>query len=67
MKLIVQNLDGDTFAYFESEKHHKTIEPKRGGLRLDAHKTLPNECSLGAYPNSYFVIDVKKPKKRKKK
>jgi len=66
MKLIVQNLDGEIYAYYEDERHHKRIEPKRGGLRLDPNKTLPNECSLAAYPNSYFVFDVKRPRRKKK-
>jgi hypothetical protein len=66
MKLVVSNINGSTYAYFESEKHHKVVEPKRGGQRLDPEK-LDHECDLSAYRNSYFVIDVKKPKHRKKK
>ena len=60
MKLIVQNIDGDTYAFYESERVFKRNEKNRGGLRLDPAKVLPHECTLGKFPNSYFVFNVKK-------
>lgn len=67
MKLIVQNIGGTVYAYYEDEKHHKRIEPKRGGRRLDPSEKLPHECDMNAYEDSYFVFDVKRPPRRKKK
>jgi hypothetical protein len=62
MKLIIQNIGGSTYAYFEDKGHHKVVEKRRGGKLLDP-LMLNHECDLSAYPDSYFVIDVKKPKK----
>lgn len=61
MKFIVQNIEGSVYAYFESDKHHESIEPQRGGKRL-CHSNLSHECDMAFYPNSYFVIDVAMPK-----
>lgn len=65
MKLIIQNIDGSIYAYRESERHFHAAEKTRGTRRLKPEE-LDIECNLGDYPNSHFVIDVKKPKKRKK-
>lgn len=66
MKLIIQKIDGSIFAYTESEKHHKVAEPQRSGRPLSVLK-LDQECDLGKYDNFYMVVDIKKPKKGKKK
>jgi len=63
MKLIVQNIDGETFAYLEDERHHKRAEGSRGTCRLGA-SLLDDECRLSAYENSHFVLDLKEPAKR---
>ena len=63
MKLIVENINGSTYAYLESESHHRVAEKQRGGRRLHP-QTLDHECDLSVYPNSYFVVDVKKTTKK---
>lgn len=58
MKLIVQNIDGDTFCYVESERHFKTAEKIRGTTRLDSEK-LAEQCDLSAFVNFHFVFNIK--------
>ncbi len=58
MKLVVQNIDGDIYVATESERLFKRNEKTRGGERLDP-KLLDEQCDVGAYPNSYFVFDIK--------
>lgn len=62
MKLIIQNIDGQCYAYMESKKHFKIVEPTRPGKRSPTC-LLDDECDLEKYTDTYFVFDVKEAKK----
>ena len=62
MKLIIQRTHGRFYAYRESEKQFKRVEPDRGTERLDT-SMLDVECDLSQYGNFHMVFDVKKGSK----
>jgi hypothetical protein len=59
MKLIIQKIGGDIYAYRETESHFKKAEKTRGTKRLDPEK-LNHECDLAAFDNFHMVFDLKK-------
>jgi len=64
MKLIIQRIEGDLFAYMETEAHHRSVGHR--GVRLDPN-LLRNDCQLENIPEGYMVFDIKPvPRKRKK-
>lgn len=62
MKLILENKDGELYAYIETEKHYKKVEPYRKTARIVNPKfVLDNECNISeSLPtNSYMVFNLK--------
>lgn len=67
MKLIVENNEFGCYAYVESEKHYKVVEPKRAkeaGIIRRRLSDLNEECNLDHFPNSYFVFNITKKQPR---
>lgn len=63
MKLILENIGGGIYCYFETEKHFKAVQKNRTTTRLENPKyILDNECNLGSSlpPNTHMVFDLKK-------
>lgn len=70
MKLIIENNEFGAYAYVETEKHHKVVEPKRAaenGVIRRQISDLNEECNLKHFPNSYFVFSIvkKQPKRNR--
>jgi hypothetical protein len=65
MKLIIEKLGGAVYAYTETEKHFKRVEPGRGTERLDPSK-LGIECNLHQYDDFHMVFEVKKGRHAKR-
>lgn len=59
MKLLIEKIDGTVYAYRETEKHHKAVQPKRGTPRLDP-TLLSEDCDLSDYSDFHMVFDLKK-------
>lgn len=62
MKLILENIKGELYAYFETEKHHNKVERRRNTTRVVNTKfTLDNECYLlDSLPDdSHMVFNLK--------
>jgi len=62
MKLILENKDGELYAYVETEKHHRKVECKRNTTRVVNPKfVLDNDCYLfDSLPdNSHMVFNLK--------
>ena len=66
MKLIVQNLDGQLFAYMETEKHFRKVEHTRGP-RLDG-ELLANDCELDSVQprGAHMVFDIQRKTRKNK-
>ena len=58
--LVISKEQGHVYCYFESPKHHMTVEEIRineGYIRLPLSK-LDEECDVSLYPNkTYFVYE----------
>lgn len=61
-RLIIEKLDGETFAYIESGRHFRQMEEAReaDGLKKLPVELLNHECNLDAYGDgTYFVLELK--------
>jgi hypothetical protein len=66
MKLIIERIDGTVYAYRESNKQFRKMEPQRNAGRLMDPERLDHECCLESYSSDFhMVFDIKKAKKRK--
>lgn len=60
MKLIIEKIEGQVYAYMEREKHFKNVRCQRGTPLLDA-SALNDECDLSKYDDDfYMVFNIKK-------
>ncbi len=71
MKLVIERIKGNSYAYTETEAQYKLNEKARRNdneKRLNI-KQLENECLLDSplYENCYFVVDVKEKRNVKRK
>jgi len=61
MKLIIERLEHGIYAYRETEKHHKRVEPQRQatGARVSI-AVLDAECDLARVlqRNEYIVVQL---------
>lgn len=65
MKLILENIGGHLFCYFETNKHYKTVQKNRTTKRLANPKAILDEqCDLSySLPkDTHMVFNVKKVK-----
>ena len=63
MKLIIEKVGDSIYAYRESNKHFRKVQPARG-KQLDPER-LDHECDLSTYPDFHMIFNIKKRKKRK--
>lgn len=64
MKLILEKIGEEVYAYRESEAQFKKMEPSRG-KPLDP-ATLDDDCALSNYGSFHMVFDIgRKPRKKK--
>ena len=64
MKLVVEIIDSQIFAYREEDTLHDLLEIKkeRKGEKYDT-SMLDEECCLHEYKNGYWVFDLVEPKR----
>jgi hypothetical protein len=59
VRLIIEKIEGEVFAYREDEDHFKVVEEQRDTPRVDP-EALDFECDLSLYDDFHMVFRVKK-------
>jgi hypothetical protein len=68
MKLIIERIDGTVYAYRESNKQFRKMEPQRNAGRLMNPEQLDHECCLESYSSDFhMVFDIKRKRAKKRK
>ncbi len=59
MKLIIQKIGDDIFAYREEEQHHKTVEKGGRGTPLLDPNYLLDDCTISSLGDFHMVFNLK--------
>lgn len=63
MKLCLEKIGDEIFAYLETDRHHKKVHGDRE--KTDPH-LLDIDCRLSNHDSFFMAFDVKIPKTRKR-
>jgi hypothetical protein len=56
MRLIIERIDDDVYAYREEEEHYQVVEPQRTSRRVKP-KELGYECNLDyAFDGDFHIV-----------